>query len=326
MSSVSPRLLPAPDPAVRPGFPRSIEGVALLVAYGTEDGLGVAELLAGTGLLDTWASPDLRPAEVTAAQELRVLRNLHRRRPHAGSAIGARYRAATFGGFGYALATCRTLADLADLTLRYLDLSHVFTVPRTTTVGDRVEVVVDGVGVPADVRGFVVARDATAIAGVLRELVPDVRARLNLAGDQALLTFPVADLSLPVRGAGALDRDTAESLCRDLASRRRRAGDAEREVRVVLAQLLPDGAPAAAVAAALGWSERTLRRRLTAEGVGYQALLDDVRADLAAALLAPPLTLPVHEVARRLGYADATTFIRAHRRWTGRTPSARGLR
>ncbi|GAA4114184.1 AraC family transcriptional regulator [Nocardioides fonticola] len=323
MSSVPPRLPAAPDPAVRAGFPRSVEGVALLVAFGVEEGIGLGDLLDGTGLLETWTSPDLRPGEVTAAQELRVIRNLHARRPHAGAAVGARYRAATFGAFGYALATSRTLFDLADLTLRYLDLSHVFTLPRTTARDDAVEVVVDGAHVPADVRTFVVARDATAIACVLRELVPDVRARLTVGPGEALLRFPAADLALPLRDAGALDRDTAESLCRDLASRRRRAGDAEREVRVVLAQLLPDGAPAAAVAAALGWSERTLRRRLAAEGVAYQALLDDVRADLAGALLAPPLALPVQEVARRLGYADATTFIRAHRRWTGRTPTGR---
>lgn len=319
--------LPSLDPAVRDGFPRSIEGVVLLVSHGEAEGLAVAELLDGTGLLDLWNVPELRPTEVTAAQELRVVRNLQRRLPHAGAAIGARYRAATFGSFGYALATCRTLYDLADLTLRYLDLSHALTVPRAAARDELVEVTVDGAPVPSDVRAFLVARDATAIAGVLRELVPGVRARLRLGAEEALLTFPEDDLGLPVRGPGAaagsgsVDRATAESLCRDLASRRRRAGDAEREVRVVLAQLLPDGAPAAAVARALGWSERTLRRRLAAEDVAYQALLDDVRSELARALLAPPLALPVHEVARRLGYAEATPFIRAHRRWTGRTPT-----
>ena len=73
-------------------------------------------------------------------------------------------------------------------------------------------------------------------------------------------------------------------------------------------------------------SERTLRRRLAAAGLPFQQLLDDVRASLASAMLAGAITLPVEEIAVRLGYAGATSFIHAHRRWTGHTPRARSTR
>jgi AraC-like DNA-binding protein len=43
-----------------------------------------------------------------------------------------------------------------------------------------------------------------------------------------------------------------------------------------------------------------------------------VRSGLAVGLLATDLSLD--EVALRLGYAEASSFIHAHRRWTGRTP------
>lgn len=308
-------------------FPRAAEGMALLLDHGERHGLPPSALLVGTGLARVWGDRDLRPLEVTAAQELRVARTLRSRLPGdpsaIGAAVGARYRAATFGAFGYAMATCRTAQELLELALRYFDLSHAFTVPSAALEGDVVRLAIDGRGVPHDVRALLVARDATAIAGVLRELVPRVDARLEVRPDDAVLTFPAAQLALPLRGAGgAVDPATAASLCDELAGRRRGAGPTERAVRVVCAQLLAEGAPAASVAAALGWSERTLRRRLAAEGTAYQRVLDAVRSGLAASLLAPPASLPVAEVARRLGYADATTLIRAHRRWTGRTPRA----
>lgn len=301
-------------------FPRSSAGLELLLVHGERLGLTRRVLLAGTGLETVWGGPE-RPAEVTAAQELRVVRTLQRLRPAGGAALGHAYRAATFGALGYALATSRTVLDLLELFLRYLDLSHAFVLPRPRLEGEDVVVILDGGGIPADVRGFLVARDATAIAGVLGELAPGVGATLVIGPDQALLRFPAADLDAAVAGAGApVERATAEALCRGLAQIRRESGPVAREVRVVVTQRLLDGAPAADVAAHLGWSERTLRRRLAAEGTAYQELLDAVRAAVAASLLAAPASLPVQEVARRLGYADATTFIRAHRRWTGRTP------
>jgi AraC-like DNA-binding protein len=77
-----------------------------------------------------------------------------------------------------------------------------------------------------------------------------------------------------------------------------------------------------AVADRLGVSERTLRRRLAGEGTSYQRLLDEVRASLADELIGTG-RLSVEEIAVRLGYAEASSFIAAHRRWTGETPGAR---
>ena len=102
------------------------------------------------------------------------------------------------------------------------------------------------------------------------------------------------------------------------------------EVRVLVTQQLVAGAPMSGVAAALGVSDRTLRRRLAADGTSYQRLLDDVRESLAVELLGTG-RLRVQDVAVRLGYAEASSFILAFRRWTGRTPgrspaAATGLR
>lgn len=74
------------------------------------------------------------------------------------------------------------------------------------------------------------------------------------------------------------------------------------------------------IAAQLNMSESTLRRRLTAEGNGYQKLLDKVRFHLARQYL-QATALPVVEVGRLLGFDDAANFRRAFSRWSGTTPS-----
>jgi AraC-like DNA-binding protein len=74
------------------------------------------------------------------------------------------------------------------------------------------------------------------------------------------------------------------------------------------------------VATALHCSGRTLQRRLTDEGTSFQAVLDDVRHEQALVLLEGSKR-SVAEVAFMLGYSDLGPFVRAFKRWTGRTPA-----
>jgi len=76
-----------------------------------------------------------------------------------------------------------------------------------------------------------------------------------------------------------------------------------------------------AVAAEWGVSVATLRRRLTAEGTGWQPAIDELRRDLALRLLADPRH-SIEAVAVQLGYVDARSLQRAFRRWTGAAAGA----
>ena len=73
------------------------------------------------------------------------------------------------------------------------------------------------------------------------------------------------------------------------------------------------------VARKLGMSGRTLQRRLSEIGTSHQALLDEVRRDLALRYL-KDASLAVTEVAFLLGFSEVSNFYRAFRRWTGSTP------
>ena len=77
----------------------------------------------------------------------------------------------------------------------------------------------------------------------------------------------------------------------------------------------------AQVAADLHVDERTLRRRLAAEGTTFRRLTDDVRHARALELLGQGAA--VAEVARELGYSETATFTRSFTRWEGFPPSRR---
>ena len=93
-------------------------------------------------------------------------------------------------------------------------------------------------------------------------------------------------------------------------------------LRAWMASQLQGQAPTRAQAArALGLTERTLARRMQAQGLSFSGLLDDVRR--AAALQALAHTQrPLAEIGQTLGYAEPSVFNRAVRRWTGSAPGA----
>lgn len=67
-------------------------------------------------------------------------------------------------------------------------------------------------------------------------------------------------------------------------------------------------------------SPATLRRRLSEEGESYQSILDELRRDLAIALLGET-SLSVADIAIELGFAESSAFHRAFKKWTGTRPS-----
>ena len=92
----------------------------------------------------------------------------------------------------------------------------------------------------------------------------------------------------------------------------------ERVVRILWAQC---PAPSRGeVAQRLGLSERSLTRRLAAEGGSYASLLAQVQVERAQTFLRAR-TLSIAEIGYRMGYSDPAAFSRAFTGWTGLPPS-----
>lgn len=143
------------------------------------------------------------------------------------------------------------------------------------------------------------------------------RARLHFDAEFAAVHFPLGELNRRPPDADPaklrqLQQLVAALAPEELVARGRRA------LRVMLAF----GTPSAhELAARLAMNPRTLDRRLAATGTSFRGVLDEVRFEVARQLLATT-KLPVGEIARSLGYAEASPFIRSFRRWSGTTPTA----
>lgn len=333
-------------PAVRDwDFPRSAASIALISRFGAERGLGEDAMLRGTTLdPGRLRDPEL---QVDARQELAVVRNLVRavgeRADSTALDLGCRYRVTTFGIFGFACVSSPTLRDAMTFALRYLDLSFTFCIPRVSVEGDVITLTMHDDKVPADVARFLVLRDLSAIVTVMRDLLPAVELRTLtfrhptpsttdsyhkvfriapvFSAPSCATTIDAGFLSHPLPQANEHTVAICEAQCRAMVTRRRRRSGIAHEVRERLIRVGGVDSGMDQVARWLAMSPRTLRRRLTEAGTSYRGLVDEVRQTLAEEMLATG-ALSVEDVAVRLGYAEASSFIYAFKRWTGTTPAA----
>jgi AraC-like DNA-binding protein len=134
------------------------------------------------------------------------------------------------------------------------------------------------------------------------------------------MRVPIASWRAPLRTADPALQATLHALAErlDLGPA---SGDLELGVRARLRPLLREGrGEAAAVARALGVSERTLHRRLRDEGRTFREVLESFREAEAERLLTGG-RVPLAEVALQLGFSDQTAWNRAFRRWKGMSPT-----
>ncbi|WP_029042441.1 AraC family transcriptional regulator [Cucumibacter marinus] len=75
-----------------------------------------------------------------------------------------------------------------------------------------------------------------------------------------------------------------------------------------------------AIASELGMSRATLYRRLKQEGTTFAEIADELRCRMASDYLAAR-KVSVNEAAYLVGFSEASSFVRAFRRWTGQTPA-----
>ncbi|MFI8617183.1 AraC family transcriptional regulator [Acidovorax sp. NPDC077693] len=95
---------------------------------------------------------------------------------------------------------------------------------------------------------------------------------------------------------------------------------ASTRVRTEIARVLHLGEPRREdIAARLHLTDRTLQRRLQAESVSYQQLLDDTRCELARQHLSDARRT-LGEISDLLGFADQSNLFRACKRWFGMPP------
>jgi AraC-like DNA-binding protein len=135
------------------------------------------------------------------------------------------------------------------------------------------------------------------------------------------LLFAASSLSLPVAKAdpglcAVLDRH-AEELLAKFPPR----DSLVDQVRHIIGRELNGGDPSLErIADQLGLSARTLQRKLHDLDTSHNDLLDELRHELALRYLREP-EMAICEVAYLLGFSEPSSFHRAFKRWTGKTPN-----
>lgn len=143
---------------------------------------------------------------------------------------------------------------------------------------------------------------------------PEFGAERNRIGFPAALTTRPVATSDP--GLQAAIRRYADELTRSFDSS---PPTARRVKRVVVDALTPRPPSIDQVARSIGMSRRSLQRALAAEGQSYRRLVEEVRMDLSERYLVDG-GYSVDQVARLVGYADTSSFVRAFKRCKGQPP------
>ena len=305
-------------------------------------GLDVPALFEEAGLeLAALNDPDARyPTEnISLLWELAVTRSDN---PAIGLANSKMVKPASFDVVAYAMMSSPNLLGILEGAVRYVDiLSDAATLTTTDDhEGHRLVLELFGGKLPVPRQRFefdlmtllsfcrwVTNRDLRPLALELRFPPPaDVqpyqeafKCLLRSNAQVNALLFARADVTLPLPTAHPLLAKMHERVANEHLQRLDHAQTSLR-ARAVIIRCLPDGEPRRAkIAGALGMSERTLQRRLQAEGTSFQRLSDDTRRELAQQYLGQR-NVSLADAAYLLGFRDQSSFFRASQRWFGSSP------
>ena len=160
---------------------------------------------------------------------------------------------------------------------------------------------------PADISGY-------------RAVFPNCRLVFRAAFDGYVYDAWRLDSPLPTA-----DRQLHSQLCRHIDSLLHTGDSDETWIawvsREVVKAMYERRDSAERTAMRLGISRRTLVRRLREHGTSYSKLAQEARYRTALHYL-HNTELSAEDIAMLLGYAECAPFIRAFRRWSGRTPQA----
>lgn len=306
-----------------------------------DEGFDPAEALRQSGLS---ASILTEPrAQVSGIEELAFQRILHectQDRHDLWFEVGTRYRVMGYGTCGLAMMTSANLSQM-------MREARVWS-PLVFSLSDYHPIEEDGVvigleydlsEVPERLREFTVHRDLGAGTTAFAEIVPGFRLeRIELAFPRPAVALPEPTASaiydaprsaliwgrelalLPMRHADPVLHSGFVQSCVELVEDMQRRSSFLRAVIEVLEDTSQRHNIDTA-ARALRMSKRTFQRRLQDHSMTFHDVLGTVRARQAKEMLRQP-GCSIADVAWQMGYADATGFSHAFRRWTGLSPRA----
>jgi AraC-like DNA-binding protein len=323
---------------------QNLVGLGALAAELAAEGVSVRDLFARTGV-DVGQLEDAR-ARISHRQRLAIYRNAKRlaRRSDIALLAGARQRISDYGIYGYAMTSSRTFGDSLLFSLDHVTMAG----PAVRQISFRIEgktaiLRSHGLDTLGDLLPFAAEfwrSSMTALfSRVLETAFPSKRmvfpfpapphfrnyermfnCPIDFDADRMEWHFDADVLDMPCPNANPITAKICQQVCDVVLVEG--AGESELVRRIRAACLNnPNRFPTAIrIASELGLSLRTFHRRLAQEGLSYQSIVDGMRRSLATELL-ENTHMGIDMIAERIGFADATSFRKAFKKWTNRSPS-----
>lgn len=323
---------------------QNLVGLGALAAELAAQGVSVRDLFARTGV--TVAQLEDIHARISHRQRLAIYRNAMKlaKRSDIGLLAGARQRISDYGIYGYAMISSRTFGNALMFSLDHVTMAG----PAVRQISFRTEGATSilrshGLDELGDVLPFAAEfwrSSMTALfSRVLEAPFPSTRmcfpfpppphwrnyerlfnCPIEFRAEQMEWHFKADVLDRPCPNANPITAKICQQVCDVVLMEA--PGDSEivRKVRAACLNNSTHFPVASDVADELGLSVRTLHRKLADEGLSYQAIVDGMRRSLAVELL-ENTHMSIDHVADRVGFSDATSFRKAFKKWTARSPS-----
>ena len=318
-----------------------------LVEVLNEQGILPEASLSGTGLS---AESLAKPETLTSVRQyITVCHNpLHlsktRETPFR---TGSRIPLSAYGMYGFALVCSPTIREYFQVAVKYHRLATPLLSMSWREEGDYVSWVLPmnaAVTHPDSLMRFLIEQQLTQLSTHLRAVVDQdcclpVRASLPYSApahtnlyrrylgcavrfDQPIaeLTYPRSILSAKPRMAHGLTAKIMQETCDRILGEVKTSTGVAGEVYQIIASTPGHSPSMESVARQLATTERTLNRKLNAEGTSFTQILDDVRCNLAKEYLSST-KLSIEDISELVGFSEAANFRHAFRRWTGSTPA-----
>jgi AraC-like DNA-binding protein len=333
---------PLPDDHDAPT--QSLLGLSALAAELAAEGVSVEDLFARTGV-QPWQLEDPR-ARMSHRQRLAIYANARKlaKRSEIGLLAGARQRLSDYGIYGYAMVSSATFGQALLLSLEHVTMAGPavkqisFSIESNTAVlrSHGVESLGDLLPFAAE---FWRSSMMSLFSHVLEAPFPTKRmiftfpppshwrlyermfnCPVEFSGETMEWHFDPTVLEQPSPNANPITAQVCQQFCDRVLTETTGNSDLARQIRAVCLNSSQQFPPAKEIAGKLGLSLRTLHRRLSEGGLSYQGIIDDLRRSVATEYL-ENTRLQIDLVAERVGFADATSFRKAFKKWTGHAPS-----
>jgi len=329
---------PENQPALPLFFPYAL--VQFLVRKGYDE----AGLLKGTKI--TTAALRSPATRVSYHVHTKLINNaeLAWDRPGLGLLFGGSLELYSLGMIGQAAASSRTLGEAMETIVRYLSLRSPLLSYRINRETSGTRFILAGTLDLGENERFMAEAAFAATSSFLTQLADQTVDNLrfdfsrskhgsaelyrrtlgqNVRFDQPLdtLFIPTGLAALVLPSSNQISAAEARQYCDAEIERLGVALGFKQVVRTLLSSQMTAAPTESEAASILGYSTRSLRRRLRAQGTTFRALRRDVRFEAARKFLVTT-HMSVEEIAFEVGFQNVGNFSRAFRQWAGQPPTA----